>query len=527
MERPLLLSGFMGTGKTTVGREVAVSTGRPFVDLDAEVERKAGTSVADLFASRGEDAFRELEGQVLARVLAGSGPAPVVSLGGGALLVRTTRLDALDRGVVVTLEATPEEILARTRGGAGRPLLAVPDPAARIRKLLGERHLAYLECHARIPTTGRSTRDVARDVREVWERDPIAVAAGAASYAVDVGSGIVGERLAPAVQGASVALLVTDRNVEPHHGEPTEAAARATVPRTAKVVLEPGEEHKTLASLDRIWNAALAAGADRKSRFVALGGGVVCDVTGFAAATWMRGVPWVSVPTTLLAMVDASVGGKTAVDLAQAKNAVGAFWQPRAVLCDVQHLATEPFPGYRSALAEVVKTALIGDPSLLVLLEEHTDRALARDPELVREIVRRSIRVKARVVSLDEREDGIRAWLNLGHTVGHAIEAYGGYGRLRHGEAISLGLVAALRIGERLGRTDRELSERCIDLLGRLGLPVDLSAEPLSKAVGLIGHDKKRAGARLRFIVAAALGRVEMVDLELTELRGHVLSLCP
>jgi len=524
MQRPLLIGGFMGTGKSTVGRLVAEWCGRPHVDLDAEIERETALSVADLFATRGEAAFRALEREALARVLR-RGDAPVVSLGGGALLQREARLDALEGAVVVTLDASVDEILSRTAAWATRPLLQTPEPRARVTQLLEDRRLAYAECHARVPTTGRSPEAVARDVLAVWRRDPIAVASGDASYAVDVGSDIVAERLPPLLSGVSLGLLVTDRNVKEHHGDAIENGMELAGVRTATVVLDPGEEHKNKASLERIWSAALAASADRKSRFVALGGGVVSDVAGFAAATWMRGVSWISLPTTLLAMVDASVGGKTAIDLKTAKNAVGAFWQPRAVVCDTAHLATEPVRGYASALAEVVKTAIIGDPDLLTLVEQHPKEIRAKEPAIVAEGVRRCIRVKARVVSRDEREDGLRACLNLGHTVGHALEAHGGYGKLRHGEAVSLGLVAALRVGERLGLTERALTERCILCLRVLGLPVDLSSQPLSRAVDLIGHDKKRAGKTLRFIVARAVGRVDFVDIGIDELRGHVVAL--
>jgi len=189
------------------------------------------------------------------------------------------------------------------------------------------------------------------------------------------------------------------------------------------------------------------------------------------------------------------------------------------------HLQTEPGRGYASALAEVVKTAIIGDPDLLTFVEEHASEIRAKDADVVAEVVRRSVRVKARIVSLDEREDGLRACLNLGHTVGHALEAYGGYGKLRHGEAISLGLVAALRIGDRLGLTERPLIERSVLALRVLGLPVDLSSQPLVKAADLIGHDKKRAGSKLRFVVARAVGQVELVELGIEELRAHVIAL--
>jgi 3-dehydroquinate synthetase len=215
-------------------------------------------------------------------------------------------------------------------------------------------------------------------------------------------------------------------------------------------------------------------------------------------------------------MVDASVGGKTGVDLREAKNGVGAFWQPSAVVCDVETLQTESPRGYASALAEVIKTAIIGDPGLLDLVEQGASAVSARDPGLLTEIVRRSVRVKARVVSQDEREGGLRAVLNLGHTVGHALETLGGYTALTHGEAVSLGLVAALRMGVHRGVTPPELAARIEACLAQVGLPTALGAWDLGAAARLIGHDKKRAGSGIRFVFAKGLGDVgfERVPLE-------------
>jgi 3-dehydroquinate synthase len=289
-------------------------------------------------------------------------------------------------------------------------------------------------------------------------------------------------------------------------------------------VLEDGEQYKTNVSLERIWQAAYENGIDRTAVVVALGGGVVTDTAGFAAACWMRGVRWVALPTTLLAMVDASVGGKTAVDFHAAKNCVGAFWQPSGVLCDVALESTEPERCYTSALAEVVKTALIGDPELFTLLERSRDAVRARDRDVIEELVRRSVRVKARVVSLDEREDGLRAVLNLGHTLGHALESAADYTGLTHGEAVSLGLVLALRIGERLKRTPAALRAGATQLLRDLGLPVDAGPERVRAAVALVGHDKKRTRDELSFIVATDVGSVEAVRLPLEELRALALA---
>jgi shikimate kinase/3-dehydroquinate synthase len=521
MRRPLLISGFMATGKSSVGKRVAELSGRRFVDLDREIERKGGASVAELFSELGESGFRALERSALFEALDATGSAPVIALGGGALVSREVRLAAVDRAVVVTLTAGLGEILDRARAESGtRPLLA-GDPAARAAALLELRQTAYAEAHARLATDGRSVQEIAQQALGVWQRDPIAVAAGERSYAVDIGEALVAERLPAAVGKASKRVLISDETVYGLHG----AAVRDSLGDPAVVLLSPGEQHKHIGSVEKIWRAAQAAEVDRKACFVALGGGVVSDIAGFAAASYQRGVRWVGIPTTLLAMVDASVGGKTGVDLGSAKNAVGAFHQPSAVLCDVTLLSTESDRGFRSALAEVVKTALIGDPELFELLERETERVLARSNQVLAELVRCSIRVKARIVSADERESGLRAVLNLGHTVGHALESQGGYSRLSHGEAVSLGLVAALRIGVALAATPRELAERTERLLAKLGLPADIAREPLVDAVGLIGHDKKRAGKSIKFVVAQGLGDVVTRDIELGELRRHTLAL--
>jgi shikimate kinase / 3-dehydroquinate synthase len=524
MRRMLLLNGFMATGKSTVGRLVARQAGVPFEDLDERIEQRVGASVAEIFRDQGEAAFRAYERVELEQLF--DDPAPrVVALGGGALLERALRLRALEQAVVVTLEASVDELLRRAALHGGRPLLAVPDPAARIAELLEQRRDAYAETAARLDTAKLSPEDVAARVREVWRREPIVVATGERSYAVEIGTGVAKQRAAELMGEASVGLIVSDSNVAPLYAADIRAALTLEGRRAELVTIEAGEQHKTIASLERIWNAARAAEADRRSVFVALGGGVVGDLAGFAAATWMRGVPWVGLPTTLLAMVDASVGGKTAIDLGSAKNCVGAFWQPSGVVCDALFSATESERGFRSALGEVVKTALIGDAELFALLESEALRVAARDAELVRELVERCVRVKARIVSEDERERGVRATLNLGHTVGHALEAQAGYTRLIHGEAVSLGLVAALAIGEELGITPSAVRERSVRLLEALGLPTALATEPLREASALIGQDKKRSGAALRFVAVRKVGQVGTVELGLDELRTAVAAL--
>jgi shikimate kinase / 3-dehydroquinate synthase len=527
MRRPLVLNGFMATGKSTVGALVAQATGHPFIDLDRTIETEVGCSVESIFATRGEATFRTLERASLTRILndaLGDPLPPVIAVGGGALLARDLRLKTLDECVVVTLQGAPDELARRALAAGSRPLLSGPDPEQRVRELLTLRGPSYAEAQARI-SCELPVQAVAAQAREVWSRDELAVAAGEASYGVQIGRDFASRRLCSLVERSPVCVLVSDRTVAALHAAPIEGVLRAAGKHVIRVDLEPGERHKNIAAVEGIWRSALAGSADRQAMFVALGGGVVTDITGFAASTWMRGVRWIALPTTLLAMVDASVGGKTGVDLAAAKNAVGAFWQPSSVLCDVSYLATESTRGFVSALAEVVKTAIIGDPGLFELLEANAGRILQRDQDLTEELVRRSVRVKARIVSFDERESGLRAVLNLGHTVGHALEAQAGYSALSHGEAVSLGLVAALGLGETLGRTPRHLRERILELLRRLGLPATLLGQPLVEAVALLGHDKKRGGADIRLVLARGLGQVETLTLPLDELGSRVLAL--
>lgn len=523
MKRPLLLTGFMATGKSTVGRRIAERTGRPFFDTDELIQERSGSTVVQLFAERGEAGFRALEREILQELLNQRGhEAPVVALGGGALLDRTFRVEVLGRAVVVTLGASPAEIVRRLSAEPGakekRPLLADADPPARVAELLSMRQSGYQESHGVLTGDGQTPDELAEQALAIWRRDAVAVAAGATSYSVVIGSHLMERELGRLLGRPSGALLVSDTVVEPLHGGPALAALSGLGNRTSTVLLSPGEQYKTLDGLRPIFQGAAGMGLDRQGLLVGLGGGVVTDMTGFAAASWMRGVRWIGIPTTLLAMVDASVGGKTAVDFEEAKNAVGAFWQPSGVICDVSVLATESERMFRGALSEVIKTALIGDASLLDLIEEQRAALLRRNPDLLAEVVNRCIRVKARIVSLDERERGLRATLNLGHTIGHALESAGGFAALTHGEAVALGLVAALRLGQRLDRTPAELTARVTRLLVELGLPHRLERSALERATSLLRLDKKRARDSVKFVFAENVGQVTTTSVSLSDL---------
>jgi shikimate kinase/3-dehydroquinate synthase len=394
-----------------------------------------------------------------------------------------------------------------------------------VKELLAARQAAYAEAHAQVPTDARSPEEVAEVVLHAWSEPTLVVPLGQRSYAVRLtqnAPAAVAElckSLAP-----SATFLVTDENVEPLAAPALrKALATAGLTPRAEVVLEPGEVHKQLPAVQKILETLVKAGADREAVIIALGGGVVSDIAGFAAATLLRGVRWIAIPTTLLSMVDAAVGGKTGVDLGPAKNAVGAFHQPSGVVIDPVYVQTQSRRDYISGLAEVVKSGAVGDPSLLTLLSEAGEEVLARDLEVVREVVLRAVRVKTAIVTRDERESGERAFLNFGHTLGHGLEAANGFGRLTHGEAVSLGMVAILRVGLNLGITPPQVAQHLKTQLENLGLPTDLSVEPLEKALQLATLDKKRTAQGLRIILLENLGhpRIELVSLE--SLRRHLL----
>lgn len=500
------LSGPMGAGKTTLAEEVAALLGLRAVDLDARIEAMAGKTIAAIFADEGEAAFRALE-RAAALAVAREDDV-VVALGGGTVVDPEVRRTLHRSGTLVTLTAPVEELARRVGAGEGRPLLG-DDPAGRLRAILGARAAAYAECHGTVDTSrpgaAQAVARLARDRR-------VLVALGERSYVVEIGRG-VRARLRERV-GARGVLAVADENTRPWREE--------VLPGAEHIDLPAGEEHKTIETVAQIWDAALRAGLDRRALLVAVGGGVVGDLTGFAAATLLRGVALGQVPTSLLAMVDSSVGGKTGFNRPAGKNLVGAFHQPQFVLCDVETLRTLPERERVAGRAEIVKAAWLEGERSVAALEEEADALRAGDPEAHVAAVTRSVALKARVVEDDEREAGQRRLLNLGHTLGHALEAAGRYRRWVHGEAVALGLVAAARIGVALGHMRREEAARLERLLQRLALPTDLDAALTDEVFGFLLQDKKREGERVNFVVPGAPGRTVVVPLSPAEIRRGV-----
>ncbi|MBS1123824.1 MAG: 3-dehydroquinate synthase [Deltaproteobacteria bacterium] len=514
---PLFLIGFMAAGKTSVGRAIAQTSGREFVDLDDQVAAM-GEPVATLVA-RDEPEFRRREARALAELIAQDSTA-VIATGGGAAAYG----ENLDRmraaGLVVALGVDVATAEQRAAGGPSRPLLA---SAA---TLAVTRAPSYRRAHAMVDTTARTIPEVVAAVTAVertWLRLPPAhrqatiVALGDRSYAVTVGGALDASLLRDQLGAATRIAVITDRNVARY------------LPLLGSLVhdileIEPGEPSKAFAVYEQLCNDLVARGLDRGSAIVALGGGVVGDLAGFVAATLFRGIPVIQVPTTIVAMTDAAIGGKTAVDLPAGKNLVGAFWQPRLVACSTDMLATLPARDRRAGFGELWKYALLDGRELWELVAACAGWAAGPDgtppPPELRAAIDRSIAYKAAIVGRDERElTGHRALLNLGHTIGHAIESASG---MLHGEAVGLGLIAACRVSAAITGTRAELESEVAFALAASGLPVDLDRWLTDEVLARVQVDKKRIGTNLRFIAVREVGACEPVEVAVTEL-GRIL----
>jgi 3-dehydroquinate synthase len=353
--------------------------------------------------------------------------------------------------------------------------------------------------------------------------ESLSVALGSRSYPIHIGSGLISsaDLYAPHVGGGAVAI-VTNEVVAPLYLSKVKQALGAKV---AEIIVADGEQTKSWQTLNRVFDALLKARCGRDTLVVALGGGVIGDLAGFAAAVYQRGVPFVQVPTTLLAQVDSSVGGKTAINHALGKNMIGAFHQPQAVISDVATLDTLPERELRSGVAEVIKHGLALDAALVEWLESNIEKILKKDRAALIHAVRRSCELKARIVAQDERESGARALLNFGHTFGHAIEAGTGYGSWLHGEAVAVGMVMAAELSELMGHLKKNEVSRVRELLKRAGLPVAGPALAPERLMELMARDKKAAKGSTRFVVLEAIGRAALrSDIDATAARAAIVA---
>lgn len=529
MSGPLVvLVGPMGVGKSTVGELLAARLGTTYRDTDADVVAEAGKPIAEIFYDEGEEHFRALERRAVEAAVAGH--TGVLALGGGAVLDAATR-ELLAGRPVAYLSMDVDEAVRRVGLGAARPLLAV-NPRRQWRELMDARRHLYEEVARTVVATDEHTpEEVAQAIIDALElpegqaapgventgmtqqgptRIQVAGSAGSDPYEVLVGHQLLGE-LPQLIGDRARRVAVLHPEALAETGEAVRQDLADQGYEAIAVQLPNAEEAKTVEVAAYCWKALGQTGFTRTDVIVGIGGGATTDVAGFVAASWLRGVRWIAIPTTVLGMVDAAVGGKTGINTAEGKNLVGAFHPPAGVLCDLAALDSLPVNDYVSGMAEIIKAGFIADPVILDLVEADPEGARTPAGPHTAELIERSIRVKAEVVSSDLKESGLREILNYGHTLAHAIEKNERY-KWRHGAAVSIGMVFAAELGRLAGRLDDATADRHRTILESVGLPLAYRGDQWPKLLENMKVDKKSRGDLLRFIVLDGIGKPTVLE---------------
>jgi len=519
----IVLNGMMGSGKSTVGKLLAEALGWQFVDTDAEIEAREGNSISQIFAEKGEPAFRKLELEEARRLAACE--HCVIATGGGFFTQPETLTLLLEESIVVHLAARPETLTRRLAAANDRPLLKNTPKLERLQELYEKRRTIYESLPVQIDTENRTPQQVVQAILRHFfsnqkpERifDNLgAVYSGLNSFAalpeflremtpVRKIAVLADEVFWPLVENDFARIFTEDWDVRP-------------------LVIPAGEAHKSLRQAEALWKELRAFGADRYTPFVAIGGGVVGDLGGFVAATYMRGLPLVQIPTTLLGQVDSGLGGKTAVNFEGVKNLIGSFYHAELTLLDPLFLLTLPEAEVRSGLSEMLKAGILADPELVDFMDARADALRAGNLPALEQAIGRAARVKLQIVAEDPRErKGKRIFLNLGHTFAHAIESVSEYG-IRHGEAVAVGLVLAAKLGESLGETQQGLAEKIRAILQRLGLPTEPPKGKSKEMLRVMRSDKKKKGNAIQFVIPIKIGEPRVVELEDLTLVGKILE---
>ena len=501
----IFLYGPPGTGKSALGKILAHSLSLPFVDLDNVIELKAEMVITKIMKQQGESAFRSLETSALIDLE--DEEDSVVALGAGALLSDENRDFAESNGRVILLTAELETLLERLQNDSGKRPLLKGNLEEKLTSLLAKRYEHYHSFSTIVRVDKKSEDQNAHQVQLVLGRYHLSAMGEYDAVVESHGIGRLGEMLK--LRGLQNPVIVTDENVAKFHAEKVVSALRASGFDPGVLTVPAGEANKKLETISQLWRGFLEAGLDRKSTVIALGGGVVGDMAGFAASTYMRGIAWIGIPTTLLSMVDASLGGKTGFDLPEGKNLIGAFYPPKLVLVDSQLLNTLPEAELISGMAEVVKHGIISDPELF----NFCSRGLDWVKNNLEEVIKRAIAVKVKIIEDDPYEKSFRAALNLGHTVGHAVELVSKF-NLRHGEAIAIGMVAEAKYSARIGLAAAGLVEAITESLKALGLPVDIPREmPREEIIRAMRVDKKKSANAIRFALPVEIGKIKLMDV--------------
>jgi 3-dehydroquinate synthase len=516
-EQTVYFTGFMASGKSRIGRAVADRLQRPFVDTDSLIAERAGKTISEIFTTDGEAAFRKMERDLIEEIAREETPK-IVALGGGALTQAPILECIRHSGMLVRLWATPEVLSERIGRKATRPLMAGLPPEERlkkIREMLEEREQYYSHADFSVESSNDFSEDhvVERVVAllKFWDASALHVETRAGDrYPIFIGKNLIanisnlleGLRLAP----SHAFLICTDTTIAKAQSNLLNAL-RIQAGQCPIFKFRAGEINKNLNSLNQLYTYMLRRHFSRRTCLLQFSGGVVGDMAGFGAATYQRGVPFIQIPTTLLSMVDSSVGGKVAVNHPEGKNMIGAFYQPRAVLCDLDTLSTLPPEEYLAGLAEVVKYGVIYDEPFFHFMEENIEKIKNRDLEVLSRLIHRSCEIKAEVVGIDEKETGLRAILNYGHTFGHAIEKLHHY-EFSHGIAVSLGMRVAGRLSTLTQRWSAAEETRQNSLLDALGFP-GTSAVDAQSAWDVMGIDKKVEKDKRVYILPTKIGTVE------------------
>jgi shikimate kinase/3-dehydroquinate synthase len=500
-QRNIVLTGFMGTGKTSAGRALAQMLDREFVDMDTWLEAREGMPLAELFRQKGETYFRAQESALCRELAAGSNL--VIATGGGALVSAENRA-LFANAHLVCLDASVDEILRRLDGAQDRPLLG-DNPRANVEKLLAARRDAYAQIRLHIQTDGQTPEQIAQTIAARLAPRELRVQTPRGEYSIHLGHDLlehIGTYLKPFALAQSCAV-VTNPTVRAWYGARVVAALERAGFEPVVIEIPDGEPSKNLDTVRGLYDQFIAAKLERRSPILALGGGVIGDTVGFAAATYLRGVPFVQIPTTLLAMVDSSIGGKVAVDHPAGKNLIGAFKFPLCVMADMTTLDTLPVEEYRAGMAEVIKHGILGDAALFDAL---------RTRQLDDELLARALQVKVDIVERDPFEEHERAHLNLGHTFGQAIEALANF-QMRHGYAVAIGTACAARLAANLNWCHAQTRDEIIALLEQYELPTRIPrAFSPAQILAAMGTDKKIKNKRVRFILPYEIGRVGIAE---------------
>ncbi len=524
----IAIIGFSATGKTVVAQKVAECLGWAFIDTDDEIVKLSGKTIPEIFKQDGEKKFRQLESRILKEAC--KKERVVIATGGGAIVDPENQKLLLQNSTIICLEALPETIYKRLRDDAVysaspivRPLLiGGENPLERIKQLKAKRVAYYAVADWTVHTDNLTIDEVSGEVIRGWNyfSRPVGtqssetdiacrVRTSTADYPVLVSRGILdklGDRMKQAGLSGK-ANIISDETVFSIYGARVKKSLEKAGFAVNSFAVPPGESSKNMSQAMKIYDYLIQRRVERNDAIVALGGGMVGDLAGFVAATFLRGLPWLQVPTTLIAMTDASIGGKVAVDHAEGKNLIGAFCQPCLVFADVKTLTTLPQRELTSGWAEVIKHGMILDAELLRLLERNVKALVRLERDITVKVIARSAAIKCRIVSEDEKETGIRTILNYGHTVAHGLEAATAYGRFLHGEAVAIGMMAAARLSHRLELLSGEGVERHKSILSAFGLPLDCRGVALDKVSVAMELDKKVRDRAIKWVLLKDIGQ--------------------